>query len=369
MQRALRDELLAEAWQQCRGLVAKLLLQVGAYLQTACDADQAGSFFCGPCGLRFHTRQQWSVHAFRSHGVVRASRCLTDATHCPACLKQYASNIAVCSHLACSQRCRLYLVRQGFSRNPNPGVGSKAPNSGCDFLLTVRQGFGPFLHSDLSDRGDDAVVERSAFSAAILQELEVLLADVDACSSFNSLLEAYRRAFCAACVDHHQRELTALIWQERLAECDALPVRAAALHNAVTTWVRRSWSADWLCGFGSTSNSTFTALFRQNSAALAALESEDGPDRVAPDFRACGGFLLCPQSLVSTFSGESSWACCALVEDCLDCNDWIGRAHRAASADDGGHFLFCFPGGRASTYEEAVRSEGKFQEIRRLHML
>ena len=42
--RVLRREVLAEAWQQCRGLMAKQLLQAGAYLQSACDADQAGAF-------------------------------------------------------------------------------------------------------------------------------------------------------------------------------------------------------------------------------------------------------------------------------------------------------------------------------------
>ena len=196
--RAARREVLAEAWQQCRGLMAKQLLQAGASLRSACDADQTGGFFCGPCGLRFRTKQQWSVHAFRTHGLVKATRRFTDGTQCPCCLRQYPSNISLCSHIGYSLRCRLYLVRQGFSCAPCPGVGNKAADSGRDFLETVRQGFGPFPCEAAAAEEVDPGVEAGQQSGAVWAALEAALWDMASCSTFAILLEAYRRAFCAA---------------------------------------------------------------------------------------------------------------------------------------------------------------------------
>ena len=132
VQRSLRKAILAEGWQQCRGTLAKCLLNAGAVLQTRVDCDAVASFFCGPCRRRFRTRQQWALHAFKVHGRVRPVRRLAPGEQCPACLRSYASNTAMCAHLAYSHRCRLELVSRGFSCDPEPGLGSKLHRSGAD---------------------------------------------------------------------------------------------------------------------------------------------------------------------------------------------------------------------------------------------
>ena len=88
VQRATRGETLGEGWQQCRGMLAKCLLGAGAFVQGQTDADSLASFFCGLCRKRFGSRQQYALHAFKTHGRVRSVRRLAAGTQCPACLNQ-----------------------------------------------------------------------------------------------------------------------------------------------------------------------------------------------------------------------------------------------------------------------------------------
>ena len=116
---ALRQEIIQEGWQQCRGVLLKSLLRAGAILTAFVDDFQGGACACGPCQKVFRNKQAWAVHAFRKHGRVKASRCLVEGTQCPICLKQYAANVQLCGHVERSSFCRSRLIARGFSCVPH----------------------------------------------------------------------------------------------------------------------------------------------------------------------------------------------------------------------------------------------------------
>ena len=369
LQRALRTEILEESWQQCRGSLARYLMQTGAYVQGFCDVDQAGGHFCGPCGRRFATRQQWAVHAFRSHGIVKATRRLTSATQCPCCLKQYPSNIALCSHLNYSQRCRLHLIRGGFSCEPCPGVGNRLADRGFDFLGTVRQGYGPHAADTLE--GMPALGDaQTPASVPILSAMEALFEAPAECLSLVSLLEQYRLALCAACVDCDQLNATLGVWRLRLRHMEELPVRVAALHDAATAWVCEHWSIEWLCGHVAASRPQSMAVFRQSQMVLAELEFGEAPLAAADDFRTTGGFLLCHSSRLSSLDvGAPDWATVVSTEECLEDASWLHWAHGVAARDDGGHLLFCLADLEMPVVSTAVAGRPSFLHAKKLYTL
>ena len=96
---ALRAEVLAEGWQQCRGTVVKRAIRAGGFVPAWVDGFGEGSCACGPCQKVFGSLQAWSVHAFKVHGRVKPSRCYVAGEQCPVCLRQYASNVQLCLHI------------------------------------------------------------------------------------------------------------------------------------------------------------------------------------------------------------------------------------------------------------------------------
>ena len=163
-------------------------------------------------------------------------------------------------------------MRQRFSCAPCQGIGNKAAVSGREFTGAVRQGFGPFPREDMTAAAMDPGIETGALSEPVLTALEAVLLDAASCSTFAVLLEEYRRAVCTACIDCQQLARTAAHWETRLRDDETLPIRTAALHGSVISWVRCSWSADWLCGYSSRSGASYAAIFRQSSEILSALD-------------------------------------------------------------------------------------------------
>ena len=86
------------------------------------------------------------------------------------------------------------------------------------------------------------------------------------------------------------------LWEARLRDDELLPIRVAALHGSAISWVRRSWSADWLCGYGSRSGTPYAAIFRQSSEILTALDFDDELPWEAPKSAAAGRFCHVPSS-------------------------------------------------------------------------
>ena len=182
----LRRDILREGWQQCRQMLLKCLQQAGAYVQSLCDAPRTSHYFCGVCCTRYQTRQQWAVHAFKRHGIVKPTRVLTPGSQCPACLKQYATNVALCNHL--DRTCRLWLVRAGFTHAPQPGVGHSAADYGLSYLGAVRQGYGPLPREEPTTASTLPCHEK--VSAGVLQALCDVLSRPLAHVSVGAILES-----------------------------------------------------------------------------------------------------------------------------------------------------------------------------------
>ena len=233
-------------------------------MQDLCEREVRGPFVCGPC---FHSKQAWSVHAFKVHGRIRAVRALADTLHCPACVKVYSSNIRLCRHLEYSKACRDTLRAAGRSCVLLPGVGSSGAFLGGDFLGTVLQGFGP--HNQRTSHVETN--EEACAAPRVWQRLQDLLSTGDE-GDFGTLLEQYRLAFSAECLDCVELRAVAERWLQfvRCGISETLSIRAAAMHTKVATWVGEHVSAEWLCQHPVVGEAHL-ATFRQSVACLTML--------------------------------------------------------------------------------------------------
>ena len=201
------------------------------------------------------------------HGRIRAVRTLADTLHCPACVKVYSSNIRLCRHLEYSKACRDTLRAAGRSCVPLPGVGSSGAFLGDDFLGTVLQGFGP--HNQRTSHVETN--EEACAAPRVWQRLQDLLSTGDE-GDFGILLEQYRLAFSAECLDCVELRAVAERWLQfvRCGISETLSIRAAAMHTKVATWVGEHVSAEWLCQHPVVGEAHL-ATFRQSVACLTML--------------------------------------------------------------------------------------------------
>ena len=92
-QRALR----CEAWEAARhthnGLLARQLQAAGGLLVMSQLPAWDCHYFCGPCNRTFPTKQQWSVHAFKTHGRKTVGRGVLPRQQCQCCLRLFATNL------------------------------------------------------------------------------------------------------------------------------------------------------------------------------------------------------------------------------------------------------------------------------------
>ena len=314
LQRDLRLQVLAEGWQHCRGLFARCLMQAGAFLQHRCDISQSAGFFCGPCRRRFATKQQWAVHAFKRHGIVKMSRLVTAGTQCPQCLKQFSSSIALWNHLDYSFRCIDKLLRRGFSCDPEPGLGNKAADRGRHFLGYVKQGFGPFVRDDAAADSQHDVPLSHAVSLAVCDGLRHTLQLRGGCLTVPGLLDAHRQAYCAVCISRTQLDATAREWCRQLPQLsEDMTVRDAAVHSLVAGWIRDNWSIDWLLGSDSPEHCASQPIFRESIAVLASLDFGMDLDVESGLFASTGGFLLCSAGILPAWRRRARIGATALM--------------------------------------------------------
>ena len=375
MQKDLRCQLIEEGWQHCRGLLAKCLLGAGAVVQAAIDLSQPGGHFCGPCRMRFGSKQRWAVHAFKKHGIVKQSRCLASGSQCPYCLKQFPSNISLCNHLDYSVRCKSGLIRRGLHCSPQPGVGSKHADTGANFLGCSKQGFGPFAEDDGAEADAPAEGAQSEVSRQVLDLLEKTLADEHVGKTFADILEAYRVACCSVCLTGPQLCATTKAWLDRLEGAgEELPVWTSAMHRAVAAWVDANWSVDWLCGTSESTKAPALALFKQSREILMSLDFAPELDRILRPFVMTRYFLLCSERHLAALAGSScEWKHCLTFESCIGCMEWLRAAHDTAKDPDSGHLLLCLaglarpPDGEACStdkgLEAAMGSATLFQDV------
>ena len=130
-------------------------------------------FGCLPCGVTFHSKAGWSVHAFRKHDRVAPERLGVFGTACIPCHKQYHTSQRLLRHLRHSQSCAavmtdLFVEEQQVA----PGKGSTRVDSDRVFPLPVLKLMGPETPTLQSHR-----VCRPTFSPHLFESLKRCVAD------------------------------------------------------------------------------------------------------------------------------------------------------------------------------------------------
>ena len=338
---AMRCEALKEGWQQCRGLSLRCLIAAGGTLQNWLDSPHSGLHACGPCQRFFRTKQAWSVHAFKVHGRVRMARRLLDGSHCPICLRCYASNVQLCHHVEHSIHCRRQLLAQGFACSPVPGQGSKAPD-GSDFLGCAKQALGPRAPAAEHEGGDalsDFVPQASATWQALLAALRSEVSRI----SFAGLLERYRIALCTECLCTEDLLAVTAKWAAHVqhCDCDHFSVLGASWHTAVSVWLAHHFSIDWLCVSGEVQCGQ-VATFKQSCEGLAMLDFGQSCTRLPISCQASNCLLLCSQALLPCLQGSvGEDATCLHVEACLGNPGWCEQVYDFVCRTDGGLVVLC----------------------------
>ena len=322
LRRSCRWETLQEGWQHCKKLMAKCLLNAGAHVQQKCDVEQTGAFFCGPCQVRFRTRQQWLVHAsFKTH-----------------------TNIALCNHLDRSSRYRRHLVRQGFCCSPGPGLGNKKADRGFDFIGCAKHGHGQAFEDLGPGPGEETAAEVCEVT------LQALAASVTERNSW-------------ACLN-----ATVVAWRGRQLELGE--GRSGALHTAVSQWVCCFWSANWLCGDAASSKGISLARSREGDLILSSIDFPADLLMVPVNFCSGGGFLTGTEQNLSAFGTVgAAWEHALCAKQCVLESGWQQLAHGVATAEDGGHLVFCFQDLPMIELSLAVVSEADFIATQAVHVL
>ena len=325
---AARREALREGWQQCRGTLVQGLLRSGAAVQGFKDEVRGielhHTYFCGLCGRLFDSKQKWSVHAFKVHGRVRDTRCLTSGDQCPACLKQYGSNIRLCAHLQYSQSCRVKLQRASFACIPGPGIGSRKADYGHGFVGAVKQACGP--------QGLFALEEANA--ACLPQVPEAMQASLRRFvhyphSNCVETLEALRGALCVSCVGPDVITAAVLWGQTCLEEAyEELTLLAACLQDIAFKWATEHWTPQWLCGT-TVRNREQCALFKNSELLLFDLEIEFPSIEEGSLVVSGGGLLVSAQPIPEKLRCyHLGWAACFDIGSFSHGDDWTAKVRR-----------------------------------------
>ncbi|CAE7213307.1 unnamed protein product [Symbiodinium sp. CCMP2592] len=232
--------------QQFYGYLFRQLRAAGAYVTDIAEVTPP-SEVCGPCGRLFRDLRCWAHHAFKAHGRLREERTLVNGKQCPACLRHFRNNEKLCNHVRYSRGCKQQLLGAGFQAQPAPGIGSKKYDDGHRSQLPVVRAEGPMPILPVApiafeaDRPSETVLLRleDCFTHGLSSE-----------HSFAALLDFYRQAFSAECLQSTRLKATALEWQNRLeAELDGdsdHPIEWGAWHTRITRSLLHIDWADWL---------------------------------------------------------------------------------------------------------------------------
>ena len=190
------------------------------------------------------------------------------------CLRTFPSHLQLCRHVEHSLHCTRQLRAQGFSGTVQPEVGSKKASSGFDCLGVPRQGLGP----KLPDVAIEPVKGAALRETRVWQALLGLLHDTTRTTldlHFTILLEAYRGAFCAECLDAPALTQIAKDWCGFVTDpdLDSVSVRSAAFRRVVAEWVAHNMSAEWLCS-SDCPDAVQVSTFRDSLSALAVIDFE-----------------------------------------------------------------------------------------------
>ena len=336
---ATRAELLHDSWQFSRGCVLRFLIKAGGQVQQWVDDVRQGRYACGPCQRTFSTKQAWAVHAFKTHGRVRFCRKLVDGQQCPICLKHFPSCVQLCQHVEYSVHCMRQLVAQGFTGVIQPGIGNKRASVGLDFLGVARQGLGP----SLPDVAVDSHLPSSLRATRAWQALEAFLQADAGHDTWTQLLEKYRRALCAECLDTTGLLGLAQEWLVHIEAQDEISIAAAALHRAVSFWIVESFSVEWLCSQPLAVEAPL-ATYRHSVQGLAMLEFGPAFTVPRPAVSKFNAGLVCLEQCLGAFSSFGSFVKVFDLDWCLHHPAWVQQMEECATSVPHGLLVLCLAG-------------------------
>ena len=329
---ATRAELLHDSWQFSRGCVLRLLMKAGGQVQQWVDDVGQGRYACGPCQRTFSTKQAWAVHAFKTHGRVRFCRKLVDGLQCPICLKHF-------QHVEYSVHCMRHLVTRGFTGVLQPGIGNKRAGVGLDFLGVAKQGLGP----SLPDVVMDSHLQSSLRATKVWQALEAFLQADAGHDTWAQLLENYRQAFCAECLDTTGLLDLAKEWLAHVEVQDEVSIAAAALHRAVSLWIVESFSVEWLCSQPPAVENP-SAAYRHSVQGLAMLEFGPAFAEPRPAVSESNAGLVCLEQCLGAFAGFGSFVKVFDLDCGLHHSAWVQQMEDCAMSVSGGLLVLCLVG-------------------------
>ncbi|OLQ03718.1 hypothetical protein AK812_SmicGene13326 [Symbiodinium microadriaticum] len=267
--RAIRRETWQAAGQYHRGLLAKQLRFAGGILITPPPAEWDQRYCCGPCQRTFSSRQQWSVHAFKTHGRCTLGRGILEGRQCQACLHQFATNLKLCKHLAYSTSCRHRLQVAGFHCEVGPGQGSARAEDPGAVQAPVLQAEGPVLPL----AADDWLDESDRPIAEIVDCFSLL--DFDSPDPTDEeLWRRARLAFASVCAPTPRLRLTAETLLSQIRVETPLGSRLQARLEHVLEWICQADIVDWLVPTPAHIDDE-PCTFRDGALVLQALEVAD----------------------------------------------------------------------------------------------
>ena len=201
--RALRREAWDASASSHRGLLARQLRLIGGLLIEPPPAEWDQRYCCGPCKKTFASRQQWSVHAFKTHGRHTVGRNILPGRQCQSCLRHFGTNLKLCKHLAYSSDCRRKLQHGGFVCTPEPGQGSTRAEDAGAAQAPVLQAQGPLcpLHPEFGLDEEERPIAEVLDCVALI--------DFDGEAEVNHLWNRVHTAFSCVCASTSRLRRTA----------------------------------------------------------------------------------------------------------------------------------------------------------------
>ena len=244
-QRALRSH-----WHEGHKRILDVLKEINLWKDETRKID-LGVHACLRCQKRFKSKAAWSVHAFRAHQRVAATRRLAHGLTCLVCHRVYALHSRLVNHLRYSTACAEELRRRGLTVDAQPSIGSKTEQKArFKALAPVLRADGPDLPGlgqpvpeDLLDQGKEQLCERML---DVIEECAHRPGQVDV-----MILQMWR-AFQTSVI--HPDDIQPLLrqcvnaYRNDFDMDDVEDYTTSQRLDELMTAIADNWSLQWLCG-------------------------------------------------------------------------------------------------------------------------
>ena len=198
---------------------------------------------CAPCQRTFASYQAWSVHAFKSHGLVGEYRRVLTGLQCQACLRHFTTHVKLCRHLQHFPSCRHFLQARGYQCHPEPGIGNRKVVDEGNFQAPSLQAEGPALPPPAASW--DGYLDRPPIE--VLECLTHIPHDLPSEEITAKLVwERGHLAFSSVCLPNRKIAATARVWEENVlasAKGDEDSIKPVC---DVARWLSSEDRVDWL---------------------------------------------------------------------------------------------------------------------------